>query len=238
MTQVLLTHGYFLEEDDKEREIMKPYPPLGLLYVSAYLRRAGFAVEVFDTTFSTRDALTSAARHGARRGAGDLHEPHDPRVGAGYHRAGPRRHGWTVVLGGPEAANYPAEYLAHGADVVVVGEGEETLAELLPALDARGAPPPARGRRHGIPGRGRRGGHEPGPRRRSRTSTPSPGPIARRSTWSGTWTSGAPTTRSAASTSSRRAAARTTAAGARTRCSATRTGAGASSARADELQHS
>src|SRR5215203_2838376 len=52
MPDLLLTHGYFLEEDEKEREIMKPYPPLGLLSVSAFLRRAGFDVEIFDTTFS------------------------------------------------------------------------------------------------------------------------------------------------------------------------------------------
>jgi anaerobic magnesium-protoporphyrin IX monomethyl ester cyclase len=55
MTDVLLAHGYFLDEDPKEREIMKPYPPLGLLYVAAYLRREGLSVEVFDTTFATRD---------------------------------------------------------------------------------------------------------------------------------------------------------------------------------------
>ena len=40
MPDVLLTHGYFLSEDEKELEIMKPYPPLGLLYISAYLQRA------------------------------------------------------------------------------------------------------------------------------------------------------------------------------------------------------
>ena len=31
---------------------MRPYPPLGLLYLSAYMKRAGFRVEVFDSTFS------------------------------------------------------------------------------------------------------------------------------------------------------------------------------------------
>ena len=45
MPDILLTHGYFLFEDEKERQIMKPYPTLGLLYLSAYLRREGFEVE-------------------------------------------------------------------------------------------------------------------------------------------------------------------------------------------------
>ena len=42
MPDVLLTHGYFLAEDEKELEIMRPYPTLGLLYISSYLTRAGF----------------------------------------------------------------------------------------------------------------------------------------------------------------------------------------------------
>jgi hypothetical protein len=29
--KVLFTHGYFLEEDLKEKAIMRPYPPLGIL---------------------------------------------------------------------------------------------------------------------------------------------------------------------------------------------------------------
>jgi hypothetical protein len=31
LSDVLLTHGYFLSEDEHERKVMKPYPPLGLL---------------------------------------------------------------------------------------------------------------------------------------------------------------------------------------------------------------
>jgi anaerobic magnesium-protoporphyrin IX monomethyl ester cyclase len=39
--------------------------------------------------------------------------------------------GAKVILGGPDPASYADEYLAHGADVVVVGEGELTMADLL-----------------------------------------------------------------------------------------------------------
>ncbi len=39
---ILLTHGYFLHEDPHELKVMKPYPPLGILYNAAYLKRAGF----------------------------------------------------------------------------------------------------------------------------------------------------------------------------------------------------
>ena len=50
---IVLTHGYFIEEDEKEQEIMRPYPPLGLLYVSAYLEQQGVQHEVLDSTFSS-----------------------------------------------------------------------------------------------------------------------------------------------------------------------------------------
>ena len=48
---VLLAHGYYLSEDPHQRKIMKPHPPLGILYLSAYLKRRGFSVSVFDSTF-------------------------------------------------------------------------------------------------------------------------------------------------------------------------------------------
>ena len=59
MPDILLTHGYFLFEDEKEQQIMKPYAPLGLLYLSAYLKREGF--EPFD--LSDNEVAKSHVRH-------------------------------------------------------------------------------------------------------------------------------------------------------------------------------
>jgi anaerobic magnesium-protoporphyrin IX monomethyl ester cyclase len=143
---ILLTHGYFVQEDAKEQEIMKPYPTLGLLYVAAYLRRSGMSVEVFDTTFATRDDLeTRLATPSA--GVVGIYTNLITRRSVLQVIGRAKALGWTVVLGGPESANYPAEYLARGADVVVFGEGEETMASLLPAL-SKGGPH----RLHGVAG--------------------------------------------------------------------------------------
>lgn len=138
MADILLTHGYFLWEDEKEQQIMKPYPPLGLLYLSAYLRRAGFSVGLYDSTLGSRDALYAqlAAEAGGVLG---VYTNLMTRKNVLAIIAEAKKHRWTVVLGGPEAANYPQEYLARGADVVVIGEGEETLAELLFMLAQHGA---------------------------------------------------------------------------------------------------
>ena len=54
---ILLTHGYFLAEDPHERQIMKPYPPLGILYISSYLKSVGFDVQVYDSTFGSMAAF-------------------------------------------------------------------------------------------------------------------------------------------------------------------------------------
>jgi anaerobic magnesium-protoporphyrin IX monomethyl ester cyclase len=137
MPDLLLTHGYFLADDEKERQIMKPYPPLGLLYLSAYLKRAGFSVEIFDSTFGERADL--AARFAASPGGvvGIYTNLMTRRSVLEIVRAA-RQHRWTVILGGPESANYTTEYLASGADVIVLGEGETALAELLPAIAREG----------------------------------------------------------------------------------------------------
>lgn len=137
MSDILLTHGYFIGEDPAERHVMKPYPPLGLLYISAHLKRCGFSVEIMDTTFM--DVPSALAVLDKKR----------PTVVGIYVNLLTRRNallltakcksmGATVILGGPEPSNYAEEYLVRGADIIISGEGEETLAELLPHLSRYG----------------------------------------------------------------------------------------------------
>ena len=137
MPDILLTHGYFLAEDEKERQIMKPYPPLGLLYLSAYLKRAGFSVEVFDSTFGELAALAQRFAQ-APGGVVGIYTNLMTRRNVLRIIQAAKRHRWTVILGGPESANYIGEYLGAGADIIVTGEGEVTLGELLAALPRQG----------------------------------------------------------------------------------------------------
>jgi radical SAM superfamily enzyme YgiQ (UPF0313 family) len=137
MTDLLLTHGYFLAEDEKERQIMKPYPPLGLLYLSAFLKTRGYSVEIFDSTFAERGRLVE--RFARESGTVGIYTTLMTRRSVLEIVRAAKRHGWRVILGGPESANYTAEYLESGADAIVIGEGELTLTELLPALARGGA---------------------------------------------------------------------------------------------------
>jgi radical SAM superfamily enzyme YgiQ (UPF0313 family) len=134
---ILLTAGYYIAEDAHEQQVMKPYPALGMLYISAHLKAKGFAVDVRDNTFSTKDefrAYISAAR--------------PPVVGIYTNMMTKlnilpmirwcKEAGSYVVLGGPEPPHYAERYLDAGADVVVIGEGEVTLEELIPRLRTDG----------------------------------------------------------------------------------------------------
>jgi len=133
MSDLLLTHGYFLFEDPKEVQILKPYVPLGLLYICSHLRAKGFDVDVFDTTFSSLETLKKHL------------QTERPSVLGVYANLMTRRKvieilefarlaGWKTIVGGPEPGAYVREYLEAGADVVVFGEGEATVEELLPAM--------------------------------------------------------------------------------------------------------
>src|SRR5689334_10002575 len=52
MTDVLLAHSFFLKNDPKQIEKMRPYPPLGTLFAASWLRDAGYEVALFDAMLS------------------------------------------------------------------------------------------------------------------------------------------------------------------------------------------
>jgi len=135
MPDLLLTHGYFLYEDPKELKIMKPYVPLGILYICSHLRSKGFDVEVFDTTFSSPRDLIRYLQTEAPSVLGVYANLMTRKRVIEIVRTA-REAGWKTIVGGPEPGAYIREYLDAGADVVVMGEGETTMEELLPALRA------------------------------------------------------------------------------------------------------
>jgi radical SAM superfamily enzyme YgiQ (UPF0313 family) len=138
MGQILLTHGYFLSEDEKEQQIMKPYAPLGLLYLSGFLKTRGHSVEVYDSTFGSRTELIARLEH-SPGGIIGIYTNLITRKSVLSIIAAAQECGWRIILGGPESANYTEEYLAAGADAIVIGEGEVTLDELLHVLPEKGA---------------------------------------------------------------------------------------------------
>ncbi len=135
---ILLTHGYFLHEDEAERRIMKPYPPLGILYLSSYLKSKDFQVELFDSTFQSKEMFRSCIEKQTPSVVG-IYVNLMTKLNALEMIQFCKSRGCLVILGGPEVPFYAEEFLAYGADIIVIGEGERTLEEVL--LHVRTSPP-------------------------------------------------------------------------------------------------
>ena len=133
---ILFTHAYYLSDDPKEQKIMKPYPPLGLLYVSAYLKSKNIDNAVFDTTFSSQATQL------------DYILEKQPKIICIYTNLMTKievikllkilkteRYNFPkIVLGGPDVTYNVENYLKAGADFLIIGEGEETTFELYNAI--------------------------------------------------------------------------------------------------------
>jgi anaerobic magnesium-protoporphyrin IX monomethyl ester cyclase len=142
--KVLLTHGYFLADDPKEQTIMKPYVPLGILYISSWLEQHAVENQVFDSTFQTFDLQLNYIRD------------YRPNIIAIYTNLMTKLNVLRLVkavkedqelchipilLGGPEVRNHAENFLQHGADMLVVGEGEETVLEVVKQFEITGKLP-------------------------------------------------------------------------------------------------
>lgn len=134
---ILLSHGYFIAEDEHEQEIMKPYPTLGLLYISSHLKHKGFDVALFDSTFENLESFATFVRR-ERPAVVGLYCNLMTKQNVLRMIPVCRQTGATVILGGPEPISYAADYLRCGAHIVVAGEGELTLEELIPHLARHG----------------------------------------------------------------------------------------------------
>lgn len=112
---------------------MKPYVPLGILCISAFLEEHGFENEVFDATFSSFGKLKQ-----------HLLKTQPDIVGIYTNlmtklnvlrlirciREEPVLAKTKIILGGPEVRHHAENFLNHGAHVIVIGEGEQTMLEL------------------------------------------------------------------------------------------------------------
>src|SRR5579883_1682846 len=115
---ILLANTYFLNRDLTELRNMKPYAPLGILYLAAYVRQLGYRVQVYDNTFRLDEQAFFRAL-----------EESGARI-VGFHS--------MFICGRPDATVAPDLYLTtYGADYVAFSEGEHTLNELLGHLTGK-----------------------------------------------------------------------------------------------------
>ncbi len=147
MSKILFTHSYFYKYDAKQWANQMPYPPYGTIYAAACMRAKGHEVRLFDTNlkddpegiapllkdfqpdylviyddgfnYLTKMCLTNM-RHAAFRMIQLAKE-------AGVHK---------VLVCSSDSTDHYQKYLEHGADVIMLGEGELTLMELIEKYNA------------------------------------------------------------------------------------------------------
>lgn len=114
---------------------MRPYPPLGILYISGYLEDQGIQNEVYDTTFSSKKAFRTYLLTYRPRLIG-IYVNLMTKLNVLETIRFVKEHltETTIILGGPEVRYSAENFLRYGADYIVIGEGEETMTELVNSL--------------------------------------------------------------------------------------------------------
>ncbi|MHB9156210.1 MAG: B12-binding domain-containing radical SAM protein, partial [Endomicrobiales bacterium] len=136
LDDIVLTHAYFLSRTRRERKIMKPYAPLGPLYVAAHLRQNGYRAAFFDTTFEQDLSGFDAYIKRKKPPLVGIYVMETTRLNAVEMMRRCGECGVPVAVGGPDPSCDPGFYLRNGARFVVTGEGEETMAGIMASLNA------------------------------------------------------------------------------------------------------
>lgn len=144
MNKVFFSHSYFMRYDPKQWATGSPYPPLATIGAAALLREKGFSVSLFDTMFvDSPEELTP--RLLAERP--DFFVVYDDGFNyltkmcltnmrdAAYRMIQlARRQGAIVIVSSSDSTDHYREYLERGADFILLGEGEQTLLDIVTAI--------------------------------------------------------------------------------------------------------
>lgn len=143
MKKVLFTHSYFLAFDSKQKEQHQPYPPLATIQAAGLLRSKAYEVSLHDTMFAhSADELIEKLE----KEQPDVLVIYDDgfnyltkmcltnmREAAWEMAAIAKRYGCFCIASSSDATDHSELYLQHNVDLVIVGEAEQTLLELLEA---------------------------------------------------------------------------------------------------------
>jgi len=148
---VLFGQSYYLHFDQKLYEAMKPYPPLGTLFAVSYIREAGYEVAVFDAMLASSEQEWEQALTQTRPQFAVIYEDNfnylskmcleRMRQAAFEMIRMAKAQDCIVIVCGSDATDHWQHYLDAGADYVLLGEGEESLLELLDSLTGKSITP-------------------------------------------------------------------------------------------------
>jgi len=126
MVKVTLVYPFFKPFNDNS---IFRFPPLGLGYIAASLRKHGIAVELVDCTFLTREEALAKAKRSKPQIIG-FYSMFSMKKTTMELATLLRKDCELLIVGGPLPTLEPAGYL-DVFDVAVLGEGEVAMAELV-----------------------------------------------------------------------------------------------------------
>ena len=145
MGKILFTHSYFYKYDPKQWSNRTPYPPIGTLYAAAIMRSSGYDLSLWDSNLKSDHTqikhtiekeqpkyfvcyddgfnyLTKMCLTNMREAAFDMYA-YAKEIGA------------LVIVSSSDSTDRYQSYHDNGADIVVHGEGEQTLIELIQSIE-------------------------------------------------------------------------------------------------------
>ncbi|WP_113638696.1 B12-binding domain-containing radical SAM protein [Nubsella zeaxanthinifaciens] len=141
MARILLTHSYFYQLDPKQWQFKQPYPPYNTLLAAAYLRDKNFEVILFDCNLSTNPGeiicylekekpdfvvfYDDSFNYLSKMCLTNMRDACFEMIKLS------KQFGAKVLVSSSDATDHPEKYLAQGADVVMLGEAENTLLKLV-----------------------------------------------------------------------------------------------------------
>ncbi len=131
MTRVLLIYPYF--NPSRNRSAFR-FPPLGPGYLASSLRKSGYDVDILDCTFMERDDALKKAKNSGADVAGIYSMVTMRKDSIGFARY-LRDSCDLLIAGGPLPSCDPVSFL-DDFDVVVRGEGERAMVELMAAYES------------------------------------------------------------------------------------------------------
>jgi anaerobic magnesium-protoporphyrin IX monomethyl ester cyclase len=150
MTDILFGQSYYLRFDPKLWDAMQPYPPLGSLYAASYMRKRGYEVALFDAMLARSTDEWMTALQETKPKYAVLFEDNfnylskmsllRMRAAAFEMIEAAKAQGCIIIVGGSDMTDHAEKYLERGAHYVLLGEGEETLGELVDYLEKNPAP--------------------------------------------------------------------------------------------------
>lgn len=129
MTTVTLVYPYFQPSNDNS---IFRFPPLGLGYIAAYLKQHGISVEIVDCTFLSEETALKKIRESQPKIIG-IQSMFSMKHKSIQMAQALRKDCELLVTGGALPTSNPTEFL-RDFDVVVIGEGEQTMLELVQAF--------------------------------------------------------------------------------------------------------